>query len=149
MSKFNSFKVNAPDVVSETIDGETVIINLYKGLYYNLNPVGSFIWTLIEIGVAKDEVLHSLKQNYPHLSHDDEVAVTQLLDRLLAEELIVEAESTVPATNFAVPAPASFEAPVLFKYADMQDLLALDPIHDVDETGWPNQPAEVLGAGNF
>ena len=149
MNKINSFQINAPDVVSETIDGETVIINLYKGLYYNLNPSGSFIWTLIEASVSKDEILQFLKQNYSHLSDEDQAGVTQLFDRLLAEELIVENESSAPATTPALPAPASFEAPVLFKYADMQDLLALDPIHDVDETGWPNQPAEVLGAGNF
>jgi hypothetical protein len=28
--------------------------------------------------------------------------------------------------------------PVLNKYTDMQDLLLLDPIHEVDERGWPN-----------
>ena len=38
---------------------------------------------------------------------------------------------------------AKFEKPVLQKYSDMQDLLLLDPIHEVDEMGWPNAlPAE-------
>ena len=32
----------------------------------------------------------------------------------------------------------SFEAPILHKYTDMQDLLLLDPIHEVDEAGWPS-----------
>ena len=27
--------------------------------------------------------------------------------------------------------------PVLEKYTDMQELLLLDPIHDVEEAGWP------------
>jgi len=31
-----------------------------------------------------------------------------------------------------------FDAPVLHSYTDMQDVLLLDPIHDVDETGWPS-----------
>jgi hypothetical protein len=31
-----------------------------------------------------------------------------------------------------------FNAPVLNKYTDMQDLLLLDPIHEVDATGWPS-----------
>ena len=34
----------------------------------------------------------------------------------------------------------AFEAPVLAKYTDMAQLLVLDPIHDVDETGWPKIP---------
>jgi hypothetical protein len=35
-----------------------------------------------------------------------------------------------------------FEMPKLSKYTDMEDLLALDPIHEVDEMGWPNAKLE-------
>jgi hypothetical protein len=34
-------------------------------------------------------------------------------------------------------AAAITAAPVLEKYTDMQELLLLDPIHDVEEAGWP------------
>ncbi|MGD1906784.1 MAG: PqqD family protein [Leptolyngbyaceae cyanobacterium] len=149
MSESRFFRINAPDVVSETIDGETVIINLYKGLYYNLNPVGSLIWTLIEAGTAQTAITELLQQHYPQWTEADRASVTQLCDRLIAEELIVASETSIPAATPDITVPPTFEAPVLYKYADMQDLLALDPIHDVDETGWPNQPAEVLGASNF
>ena len=30
-----------------------------------------------------------------------------------------------------------FEEPKLEKYSDMEDLLLLDPIHDVEDEGWP------------
>jgi len=30
-----------------------------------------------------------------------------------------------------------FERPVLEKFTDVQELLALDPVHDVDGSGWP------------
>jgi len=36
-----------------------------------------------------------------------------------------------------VSSNGEFRAPVLNVYADMKDLLLLDPIHDVDEVGWP------------
>jgi hypothetical protein len=29
---------------------------------------------------------------------------------------------------------------MLQKFTDMQDLLLLDPIHEVDESGWPRVP---------
>jgi len=32
----------------------------------------------------------------------------------------------------------SYKAPELDTYEDMQDLILLDPIHEVDESGWPN-----------
>ena len=28
--------------------------------------------------------------------------------------------------------------PQLFEYSDLQDLILVDPIHDVEESGWPN-----------
>jgi hypothetical protein len=37
-----------------------------------------------------------------------------------------------------------FEMPKLSKYTDMEDLLALDPIHEVDEMGWPNAKLEGI-----
>ena len=31
----------------------------------------------------------------------------------------------------------AFVAPALTRYTDVKDLLVLDPVHDVDEMGWP------------
>jgi hypothetical protein len=30
-----------------------------------------------------------------------------------------------------------FRVPVLNRYSDMADMLLLDPVHDVEESGWP------------
>jgi hypothetical protein len=34
--------------------------------------------------------------------------------------------------------PAAFEPPLLEKFTDMEDLLLLDPVHEVDGRGWPH-----------
>ena len=47
-----------------------------------------------------------------------------------------QADSHVPAAGLNGSA-GNWIAPKLTVYEDMQDLLLLDPIHDVDETGWP------------
>ena len=31
--------------------------------------------------------------------------------------------------------------PQIERFTDMQELLLLDPIHEVDDTGWPHTPA--------
>ena len=37
-----------------------------------------------------------------------------------------------------------FSAPVVETFADLQDLIVLDPVHEVDATaGWPNRPTDV------
>ena len=35
-----TLEVNEPSVISETIDGETIIINLASGTYYSLKDAG-------------------------------------------------------------------------------------------------------------
>ena len=147
MDKNTCFRVNAPDVVSETIDGESVIINLYKGLYYNLNPVGSVIWEQVAAGYSIMQVSTAFAAACPGLSDADADSIVNLIQQLLQESLIVVTEDSPSEAVPVVTATGSFETPVLYKYADMQDLLALDPIHDVDESGWPNQQPATATVG--
>ena len=49
---------------------------------------------------------------------------------------------SVAAALLALPLPAlaakkPYTAPAVQKYDDLEDLLLLDPIHEVDEAGWP------------
>ena len=74
-------------------------------------------------------------------------AVAEFLEQLRKHNLITET-SAVRAD--AGPEPAAdhrghWEPPMLSVYEDMKDLLLLDPIHDVDEQGWPaRKPDQVV-----
>lgn len=133
-----SYRVNSPSVVGEVLDNEAVIINLTSGAYYSLNESGSAIWTLLESGSSRDGILGILRAQFTV----DEAMAGRHLDHFLAvlaeEALIVESDS--PAGEGAVPEQAvqEYEPPQLMKYTDMQELILLDPIHDVDEKGWPH-----------
>jgi hypothetical protein len=137
------FRVNTPTVTHETIDGEAVIINLDSGNYYSLVEAGSFIWGLIEKGASASEVQNVLLQTYQGDAADVDRGVQELLAQLQQEDLIVPVDGTAtegpdqvtPSTN-GHEKPA-FNPPMLHKYSDMQELLLLDPIHDVDDAGWP------------
>jgi hypothetical protein len=37
--------------------------------------------------------------------------------------------------------PAPFQPPLFEKFTDMEAMLLLDPVHDVDDEGWPHMPA--------
>jgi hypothetical protein len=137
MSLTDRFRVNSPKVVHETIEGEVVIIHLDTGCYYSLDGVGAVLWNWLDGGASLAEAAERLGQSYP--SQPAAEVVARLAADLQAEELIVP---TVGKTSngqaMAAPAlPANFQNPVLHKHTDMQDLLLLDPIHEVDETGWP------------
>ena len=138
-------KINSPNVVQDTIDGEVVIVNLKNGSYYSLDKVGADIWSLLERGDPVDRIVEGIAQKYEGAQSEIAGAVQKLVMELQKEELVVPAsQNTPPAPGAGVPAqtqPAAqrprFVAPALQKYTDMQDLLLLDPIHDVDEKGWP------------
>lgn len=153
MSKSEFYKINSPKVVSETIDGEVVIVNLDKGDYYSLRKTGADIWSGIEQGLTRAKILADAAEKYSGSSEEIDVAINKFIDRLQQETLIVVNQT--PAENGDDTAPLSddlkteevkavdFEPPVLEKFTDMEDLLLLDPIHEVDEeAGWPNVKAE-------
>jgi hypothetical protein len=138
------FRVNTPTVTHETIDGEAVIINLDSGNYYSLVEAGSFIWGLIETGASASEVQDRVLQTYQGSATDVDRGVQELLVQLQQENLIVPVDGATDLTPLDHTASSngkhekpSFKPPLLHKYSDMQELLLLDPIHDVDEAGWP------------
>jgi hypothetical protein len=140
------FRVNTPTVTHETIDGEAVIINLDSGNYYSLVDAGSLIWALVERGASASDLQSMVQQTYQGNATDIDRGVQELLAQLQAENLIVPVDGapTVDLTELNQVLPStnghekpSFSAPSLNKYSDMQELLLLDPIHDVDDAGWP------------
>lgn len=148
-----AFRINSPQVVQETIDGEVVIVHLEKGDYYSLLNSGADIWSGIERGLSQSEILEELLERYEGSREAIERGINGLIEQLQQEEIIVVDQ--IDSASHAVPANAptltgshgekpSFEPPALGKYTDMEELLALDPIHDVDEMGWPNAKAEVF-----
>ena len=137
------FRVNTPTVTHETIDGEAVIINLDSGNYYSLVEAGSVIWALVERGASTSEVQDLLQQTYQGDAGDIDRGVQELLAQLQQENLIVPVDGpaavdlTEVMSSLNGHGKAAFNAPLLNKFSDMQELLLLDPIHDVDEAGWP------------
>jgi hypothetical protein len=138
-----SFRVNSPQVVSETIQGEVVMINLASGNYYSLKGFGADAWTLLEGGATAAEQADVLAAHYDAPPDAVREAAAQLLQELLAEELVVEAApGTAGAGAVLLEEPGTgakkpFEAVRLEKHTDMQDLILLDPVHEVDDRGWP------------
>jgi hypothetical protein len=108
--------------------------------------VGSFIWGLVEKGASASEVQNLVLQTYQGNATDIDRGVQELLAQLQQENLIVPVDgagaSDLTQLNQVLhsnnsPERPSFNPPLLHKYSDMQELLLLDPIHDVDEAGWP------------
>ena len=134
----------APQVVSEQYDNEALAINLDSGTYYSLNGASSRVWALI----GNHEPVHAIVQAFnsgdPPACQEIATAVHAFLARLVAEHLIVPLEpsnllspSTAPEAIFGAATGGAVPSFGLEVFTDMQDLLLLDPIHDVEAEGWP------------
>lgn len=140
------YKINLSEIAQETIDGEVIIINLNKGHYFSLNGNGADIWLGINLGMPGSAIISKLKLQYNDTENVVEESVKKILQELLDEELIIMSDNTrnnhsdyqdiILSNN--VNDSKKYIIPVLEKYTDMEDLLLLDPIHEVDEMGWPN-----------
>ncbi len=135
-----AFKINSPKVVQETIDGEVVIVHLEKGDYYSLMNSGADIWNGIETGMSQTEIVAKMEAIYEGDSAEIASSVNNLIEELKAEEIIIPVEKNGHQITEITPVETKlkFEPATLGKYTDMEELLALDPIHEVDEMGWPN-----------
>lgn len=140
-------RINKPKVILETFDEEVVLVNLDSGSYYTIDKVGVDILGYIEHGADIDKIVKRVIDAHEADSAHIETAVLQFVDKLRQEGLVVPAEAQEAESSYTETEQAEaevkakqpgFESPVLREYTDMQDLLLLDPIHEVDETGWPN-----------
>ena len=148
MQHSRRFSVDVRRVVHETIDGETILVNLLSGNYYSLGGCGVEVWDMLASGHSGDEVVGEMQARYP--ADRDGVAepVLTLIDELLREELLepVAANGNAYANGNGDGAAATsrsqagaFVAPELKKFTDLQYFLLVDPIHEVEAAGWPHE----------
>jgi Coenzyme PQQ synthesis protein D (PqqD) len=137
------FRVNSPNVIHETIEGEVILIDLKTGTYYSLRDAGAAVWQAIQDGAGEDGIAAELRSRYDGSDEQIRDAVRQLLAELERERLIRadegEAAAVAPSASDDRAARLPFAAPVLEKHTDMQDLILLDPVHEVGAAeGWPH-----------
>jgi hypothetical protein len=134
----------------ETIEGEVILIALDTGTYYSLRETGADVWEGVGRGASQGEIVAALSSRYDGSPDEIGSAVAALLAQL-EEERLIEAASAEDGdaggwaeTDGAAAAKSPFVAPVFEKHTDMQDLILLDPVHEVDPRGWPHPaPSET------
>jgi hypothetical protein len=145
-------RVNSPHVIHETIDGEVIVINLASGNYYSEKGAGADVWDVIESspGADKSTIADAVAVRFGRPSGEVADDIADFLDALQREELVAASENgaaiSVPPTNGDGNGSRTFEPPLLEKYTDMQDLVLLDPVHEVGSTGWPQPKPDASAA---
>lgn len=134
-----TYRLEEHDVVLESFADETVAVHLGTGRYFSIDLVGTEILDLLATGSRLGSIVEFLAARYGADATAIEGSVADFVGRLLAEGLVRSVPGGQSSEALGTPSRATveFSAPTIAVYTDMEDLLLLDPIHDVDETGWP------------
>lgn len=130
------YRIVPSGLTHQNIDGEVIVIHMTSGKYYSLTGAAAVIWE----SLAKPHSVASLAGLFADLPADGRSAIASVLDRLVAENLVQVCADTPGSVSTVLDSVAPWQHPVVEAYNDMQDLLLADPIHDVDEHGWPSLP---------
>jgi hypothetical protein len=76
------------EVLSQELNGETVLLDLEGESYFGLNEVGTRIWQLIQSEQTVDETLSTLSDEYDVSLEQLEIDVRELLGRLTEAGLV-------------------------------------------------------------
>lgn len=127
-----------PRLAADVFDGEYIIANLDTGLYYSVQGLAVSLVNALPFQDA-DSVVRSLVDAFPEIEGDIEGELVAILNELLSEEVIKQDDKVTSASPVDFKLPKEYVPSRFNRYADMKDLLLLDPIHDVDEEGWTVQ----------
>lgn len=134
------WRVRSEHVMAEVLDGEAVIIDMASGRYHAASGVAGTVWEAVTAGRSLDGIMADVRRSHSGVPEDAAEQVARFLDSLTAAGLAdgVEADDVPPARDDATPRVTPWRPPALESHDDLQDLLLLDPVHEVTEAGWPH-----------
>lgn len=134
------YRINTPSVVYERFDNELVAIHMGTGVYHSMVGVATDAFVLLLEEATASELADALATKYEATSSEIMARLAPFLQQLQNEQLIVAVDTRKPRSPLRIPGDEHglpFVAPRLEAFRDLEGLLLLDPIHEIDDEGWP------------
>ncbi len=173
------FFVRPDDIVHDTIDGETVVIDLQSGIYFRFEGAAAHAWNVLLGRVTEDALVDLVAASYAAPREAITAQVHAFLITLYRDGIIrrEDPSAAAPDRDAARPGPgapeAASEAPgapftglalerfdqlrplvggsaderlpfdgmMVNRFEDLDELLTIDPVHEVRDAGWPHRQA--------
>jgi hypothetical protein len=124
-----TYQLNTPQVASEQLAGDLMLLHFGSGLYYNLRGTGADVCAFLLAGGTLDAATAALASRFNidalQVARDVAAFVTQLV----TEGLLIPADRSPYSEPMRITA-TTYEPPQFQKYDDMADQLLLDKIDD-------------------
>lgn len=132
------YKLNEEKMFYDMADGQAIVINFVTGMYYGASALGSMVLDALMQGKEPKQIVDAIKNN-EGCAADIDQRVERFIAALLEKEIFISGDqpySREPVNEIVVTdGNYSLE---LNEFAEVQDLLLADPVHDVDaDMGWP------------
>jgi hypothetical protein len=134
------FRIDLPSVIYERFDDEVIAINLDTGKYHSMMGVAADAFVLLAEEATAAELADALVARYAATAGDIAAALAPFLEQLQTEQLIAAVKTRTPRGPLQLTGDKSglpFVPPTVEAYNDLENLLLLDPIHEVGDEGWP------------
>jgi Coenzyme PQQ synthesis protein D (PqqD) len=140
-----AWSIDKASVSSDCLEGEVIAIHLGTGIYYSLRGTAAALWQELREPADAATLARSLLRTHevgPEQAEHDSRAFLELLqgEALLAA---IDLPPSPPPAAAVAGGRSVYSPPRVERFADLQDLLLMDPIHDVGAQGWPNRPASA------
>jgi hypothetical protein len=133
-----SFIVSTKGIAFENFDEEIVVVNLPVGYYYSMKGTARKLFLQAVNGTSQNNLAKYVVANYDITLTDAKVFIEEFIEKLSNNQLLVEIPPVEDISYPEATFKSNFDNPLIEIYDDMQELLSLDPIHDVDSVqGWP------------
>ena len=132
--------LNKAKFASQTFADEVIVLDATNGTYYTLTGNAPDVWESLIAGAPLDQIAEALAG--PTGATPDRVTsdLGRFANDLATEAVLLPAPSDQEAASVQGLNDCSvYEGFVWDKHADLDELLVLDPIHEVNpEKGWPH-----------
>jgi hypothetical protein len=134
-----AYAFNRASFAFEAFPGEVVILNVGQGSYFALGGWAVDMWPALIGRHSPDAIAYAIALRYDAPVGTIRRELDQLVCKLKEEQILVEAEPCAAGLELDEATTGVLQPLTYEKHEDLQDLLTLDPIHDVDpEQGWPS-----------
>ncbi|MEO5760505.1 MAG: PqqD family protein [Mesorhizobium sp.] len=135
-----AYAFNTDNFAFEVFADEIVVLDVTEGTYFALGGWAVEIWPALAARQPVELIADAISQRYGVSTFVIADELAQLVAKLKDETILRDAEPADERMALAdVPSSGDFRPLSFEKHVDMQDLLTLDPIHDVDpQKGWPS-----------
>ena len=124
-------------IAAEDFSGEVVLIDIEKGVYFSLQGLAVDLWRSFAFPRRIEAVLDDFAAHGV-----DRLTVAGTVDELRRNDLLCETTAVAVVGPTCSPPSTGFAAPIVAVFSDLAELIAIDPVHEVDATaGWPLRPA--------